>query len=437
MARIGEGDNRWIVRERDDGRNCNSWHWTSKDISPHVKQTLGDALRAATFAAPLELCQIKSAEVSGEASVNNRKGRTFLVYDLEVKLKWEAELRDSEGLCLETCKGSLKLPDVNATMLDDLDVEFTCKTREGTLPTAMRKQGSAHVRKLVETCMNQMQDDLRRSVEAQKAPSAAPAAPAPAPPRPLPQPIKIETGARPVAPAPAAAPAAASAANGAADSDEEGEASESDLPAPLVEALAALRSKPEEQKLVRLSNCGIKDHHLKPLMEAMHHSQCATEELDLAFNRLTDAGLHLLCKSIASGCALELTKLHVGGNKTSIGGMALAQQLKQVRSDLIVNFKQQLQEAASMMTVTQVYGGSPAARAGLARGDSIVAFGPLQQRSFKSVSDSVVPLVKENVGKPIDVVVVRMDESGSVQQVQLSLTPHQWSGGGLLGCILK
>lgn len=27
MARIGEGDPRWIVNEREDGRNVNSWHW--------------------------------------------------------------------------------------------------------------------------------------------------------------------------------------------------------------------------------------------------------------------------------------------------------------------------------------------------------------------------------------------------------------------------
>ena len=33
----------------------------------------------------LNHCRIKSAECSGEASVNNRKGRTFLIYEFEVK----------------------------------------------------------------------------------------------------------------------------------------------------------------------------------------------------------------------------------------------------------------------------------------------------------------------------------------------------------------
>ena len=53
-------------------------------------------------------------------------------------------------------------------------------------------------------------------------------------------------------------------------------------------------------------------------------------------------------------------------------------------------------------------------------------------------SESVVPVVKAHVGKPIDVVVVRIDEaSAQVQQISLTLTPKKWSGAGLLGCILK
>ena len=46
-------------------------------------------------------------------------------------------------------------------------------------------------------------------------------------------------------------------------------------------------------------------------------------------------------------------------------------------------------------------------------------------------------LQKANVGKPIDVVVVRLDETAQVHQVALTLTPKSWSGAGLLGCILK
>jgi hypothetical protein len=27
MARLGEGDPRWLVTDRQDGRNVNAWHW--------------------------------------------------------------------------------------------------------------------------------------------------------------------------------------------------------------------------------------------------------------------------------------------------------------------------------------------------------------------------------------------------------------------------
>ena len=82
---------------------------------------------------------------------------------------------------------------------------------------------------------------------------------------------------------------------------------------------------------------------------------------------------------------------------------------------------------------------SPAQTAGLRSGDSLVAFGPVQHADFQSVAETVVPIVKANVGKPIDVVVVRHDEVAQAHQVQvaLTLTPKSWGGAGLLGCILK
>ena len=39
------GDNRWIVKDREDGANCNNWHWTSKNVSSHVNSSLSDAVK--------------------------------------------------------------------------------------------------------------------------------------------------------------------------------------------------------------------------------------------------------------------------------------------------------------------------------------------------------------------------------------------------------
>jgi len=204
------------------------------------------------------------------------------------------------------------------------------------------------------------------------------------------------------------------------------------------EALKKLRDNPASTKHLRLSNLSIMDVHLRPLIEALQHSQVCLEELDLSFNRITDAGVHVLLQALATGTALELTTLYLGGNKTSVAGMALSQNLKQSRSDILVNWHLQLPRAKNLCTVGTVYPQSPAAQAGLRTGDSVVAFGPVQHEEYKGVSESIVPVVKASVGKPIDVVVVRIDDTSSqVQQAQLTLTPQKWSGAGLLGCILK
>ncbi len=66
----------------------------------------------------------------------------------------------------------------------------------------------------------------------------------------------------------------------------------------------------------------------------------------------------------------------------------------------------------------------------------MIAFGPVQAAEYKGVSESIVPVVKVSVGRPIDVVVVRM-AAQEVAQISLTLVPQKWSGAGLLGCILK
>ena len=45
MAKLGEGDDRWIVKEREDGANVNNWHWTSKNVSSHVNASLSSAVK--------------------------------------------------------------------------------------------------------------------------------------------------------------------------------------------------------------------------------------------------------------------------------------------------------------------------------------------------------------------------------------------------------
>ena len=170
-------------------------------------------------------CRIRSAEVKGDCSVNNRKGRTFLIYEFEVKIKWEGETRDEAGAVLETTKGSMRLPDVSATEIDDPEVEFESKARGSALSEAMRKQGVALVKASVKAIVLELQEEVRAGAAEQK-PAAAGPAPLKAP---TPTPIKIEAAPAKARPPSAAAAAPATSKGGAAakdacssDDDEEG-----------------------------------------------------------------------------------------------------------------------------------------------------------------------------------------------------------------------
>lgn len=105
MAEQGKSDERWIVTDREDGRNVNSWHWEEKQRLPWAKETLGDLLLVRATAAggggsgggngvappapqkEARITEVRSVE--GEAMTTTRKGgRRFPVYDLRVTCAW-------------------------------------------------------------------------------------------------------------------------------------------------------------------------------------------------------------------------------------------------------------------------------------------------------------------------------------------------------------
>jgi len=130
MARWGEGDERWIVQERDDGANVNGWHWQEKNCMGWGRERIAELLTAVTFDLPNGEGAAHIREISkfeGDAAVNTRKGnKKFAVFDLSVTCKWEGECEGVDGVV----KGEIKLTEF-ASANDDDEYEFVVTASDG------------------------------------------------------------------------------------------------------------------------------------------------------------------------------------------------------------------------------------------------------------------------------------------------------------------
>lgn len=126
MALQGKGDARWVVRERDDGRNVNSWHWVDKNVSTWAQARLRELLSPAECAAAG--VAVESVDtVDGDATLYNRKGVLKVLYDLKVVGKWTTPDADN----ITTGAFSFELfdddPDVSCTVDAKSHADPACK----------------------------------------------------------------------------------------------------------------------------------------------------------------------------------------------------------------------------------------------------------------------------------------------------------------------
>lgn len=91
MALKGQGDPRWIVNNRDDGKNVNGWHWTEADFTGLARHLLKEQLENHTFENDKIIVKTGTVTMEGEVSVNTRKQKTFLFYEMDVSIKWEGK----------------------------------------------------------------------------------------------------------------------------------------------------------------------------------------------------------------------------------------------------------------------------------------------------------------------------------------------------------
>lgn len=61
-----ERDPRWLVEERNDGKNVNGWHWEEKNRFSWCKERLGELLTAIPPAETGNLAIVNVTDVLGE-----------------------------------------------------------------------------------------------------------------------------------------------------------------------------------------------------------------------------------------------------------------------------------------------------------------------------------------------------------------------------------
>eukprot|EP00899_Mesostigma_viride_P015898 jgi/Mesvir1/24309/Mv10997-RA.1 len=134
MAKWGEGDPRWLVQERSDGKNINGWHWEERDLTPWAKKRIGELIESAGIRADMGVLEgyarvtdLKSFQ--GEVSVSTRKGNKKLhLFDACLTLGWEGSL-PTKSKAGEVFKGEIKVTEfANDTEVDEYGFSVSSDT---------------------------------------------------------------------------------------------------------------------------------------------------------------------------------------------------------------------------------------------------------------------------------------------------------------------
>lgn len=128
MALWGQGDARWIVEEREDAKNVNNWHWSEVDASSSSKKFFKDkflALSATGTEGSVRISEMTTC--TGEASVNNRKGKVIYFFEWNIVLKWAGKTEMSN----DNITGKIEIDNISEENTAD-EVDITTKqTKSG------------------------------------------------------------------------------------------------------------------------------------------------------------------------------------------------------------------------------------------------------------------------------------------------------------------
>lgn len=187
MAKVGEGDARWIVQERADGTNVHGWHWQERDVLKWSKTRLTELLGDCKVLSGEDQVFVRTTavdSVTGEALINNRKKKLIPSYELAVKGQWKGEIKDGSGTCVVSASGAFQLPYISDENADE-DPELTVSlTDEGAaqqrLKQAFVNKGKKEIFKAVAQFVKEIQagGPVQKGVDTESQADNAPVKPA-------------------------------------------------------------------------------------------------------------------------------------------------------------------------------------------------------------------------------------------------------------------
>ena len=127
-AEVGKGDRRWIVKDREDGKNVGAWHWEERDMMIWTREQLPQIAVGASakmefegYAGHYEITNITT--IKGDCVIHLRKGRLWPLCDLNIAMAVKGDC-EKDGK-ISQVSGTITFPEVTMDDRDDLQREAT------------------------------------------------------------------------------------------------------------------------------------------------------------------------------------------------------------------------------------------------------------------------------------------------------------------------
>ena len=162
------GEPQWIVTNREDGTNVNGWHWVEKDCFHWIENRIGEKVPGAVLGDTGVTIEATGTSVTGEATANNRRGKTIFLYELKVTSKWRKAGTAADEKAVE---GTITFPYVGDDNEDekwDVEVRCTNKSVVGSKVAddtefEIRRKAAPLLEKIIRECLDAMKEHFSAS----------------------------------------------------------------------------------------------------------------------------------------------------------------------------------------------------------------------------------------------------------------------------------